>query len=95
MEDGQEAVDWFNEVEPYQWAQSFDGRSRCGYMTTNLAEAMNFVFKRVCHLPISIVFSVTFYKLIALMPKIGSKQEIVTWTSYIYLEDLRKAMDVN
>ncbi|XP_012472492.1 uncharacterized protein LOC105789671 [Gossypium raimondii] len=65
---------WLGSMENWQWTQSYDEGYRYGQMTTNLVEAVNSVLRRTRHLPISVVFSVTFYRLATLMPKIGLKQ---------------------
>ncbi|PPD94395.1 hypothetical protein GOBAR_DD08581 [Gossypium barbadense] len=62
-------------MEPWQWAQSFDEGFHYGHMTTNLAEEINPVLLKIQHLPISSVFSATFYKLATLMPRVGQHQE--------------------
>ncbi|XP_040940151.1 uncharacterized protein [Gossypium hirsutum] len=53
---------WLGTMEPWQWAQSFDEGFRYGQMTTNLVEGINTVLLKTRHLPISSVFSATFYR---------------------------------
>ncbi|PPD75299.1 hypothetical protein GOBAR_DD27766 [Gossypium barbadense] len=69
---------WLGSMEPWQWAQCFDEGYRYGQMTTSLVEVINSVLRRMRHLPISTVFSATFYRLATLMPKMGLKQATQT-----------------
>ncbi|KAH1130652.1 hypothetical protein J1N35_002030 [Gossypium stocksii] len=64
-------------------------------MTTNLAEAINLVFRRTCHLPISAIFSVTFYRLATLMSMMGLRQVKQIEVKHVYVEGIRKAIKVN
>ncbi|PPR86748.1 hypothetical protein GOBAR_AA33943 [Gossypium barbadense] len=61
-------------------------------MTTNLVEAVNSVLRRIRHLPISVVFLVTFYKLATLMPKMRLRQAKQIEAGHVYIEAIRKAM---
>ncbi|PPD99234.1 hypothetical protein GOBAR_DD03761 [Gossypium barbadense] len=65
---------WLGTIEPWQWAQSFDEGFRYGQMTTNLVEGINDVLLKTRHLPISSIFSATFYRLATLMPRMGQQQ---------------------
>ncbi|PPR93499.1 hypothetical protein GOBAR_AA27173 [Gossypium barbadense] len=38
--------EWLGTMKSWQWAQSFDDRSRYGHMTTNLEEAVNSILNR-------------------------------------------------
>ncbi|PPS11976.1 hypothetical protein GOBAR_AA08658 [Gossypium barbadense] len=60
---------WLGSMEPWQWAQCFDEGYRYGHMTTNLVEAVNSVLRRTRHLPISVVFSATFYRRSGISPR--------------------------
>ncbi|KAH1047260.1 hypothetical protein J1N35_038044 [Gossypium stocksii] len=82
-------------MELWQWAQCFDEGYRYGHMTTNLVEAVNSVLMRMCHLPISAVFSATFYRLATLMPKMGLKQAKQLEARHMYVEKIRDAMKDN
>ncbi|PPR99822.1 hypothetical protein GOBAR_AA20844 [Gossypium barbadense] len=82
-------------MEPWQWAQCFDEGYRYGQMTTNLVEAINFVLRRTRHLPISAVFSITFYKLATLMPKMGLKQAKQLQAGHVYVKKIRDVMKEN
>ncbi|PPD79166.1 hypothetical protein GOBAR_DD23914 [Gossypium barbadense] len=64
-------------------------------MTTNLIEAVNPVLRRTCHLPISEVFSATFYRLATLMPKIRLKQAQQFEAGHVHVEYIRDAMKEN
>ncbi|PPD95937.1 hypothetical protein GOBAR_DD07055 [Gossypium barbadense] len=68
---------WLGTMKPWQWAQSFDEGFRYGQMTTNLVEGINAVLLKTRHLPISSVFSVTFYRLATLMPRMGIRDAMV------------------
>ncbi|KAH1047788.1 hypothetical protein J1N35_038572 [Gossypium stocksii] len=86
---------WLGSMEPWQWAQCFDEGYQYGQMTTNLVEAINSVLRRTCHLPISAVFSTTFYMLATLMPKMGLKQAKQLEVGHVYVEKIRDAMKEN
>ncbi|XP_017622102.1 uncharacterized protein LOC108466276 [Gossypium arboreum] len=86
---------WLSRMEPWQWAQCFDEGSRYGYMTTNLVEAVNSVLRRTHHLPISSVFSATFYRLATLMSKMGLKQAKQLEAGHVYVKKIRDAMKDN
>ncbi|PPS09638.1 hypothetical protein GOBAR_AA11006 [Gossypium barbadense] len=61
-------------------------------MTTNLVEAVNSILRRTSHLPISAVFSATFYRLATLIPKMGLRQVKQIEARHVYVETIRKAM---
>ncbi|PPD76384.1 hypothetical protein GOBAR_DD26687 [Gossypium barbadense] len=68
---------WLGTMESWQGAQSFDEGFRYGQMTTNLVEGINAVLLKTQHLPISSIFSATFYRLVTLMPRMGIRDEMV------------------
>ncbi|XP_016755178.1 uncharacterized protein [Gossypium hirsutum] len=86
---------WLSSMEPWQWAQCFDEGYRYGHMTTNLVEAVNSVLRRTRHLPISAIFSTTFYMLATLMPKMRLKQAKWLEAGHVYVEKIRDAMKDN
>ncbi|XP_016747576.2 uncharacterized protein [Gossypium hirsutum] len=86
---------WLGSMEPWQWAQCFDEGYRYGHMTTNLVEAVNSVLRRTRHLPISAIFSATFYRLATLMPKMGLKQAKQLEAGHVYVEKIKDAMKDN
>ncbi|XP_016711801.1 uncharacterized protein [Gossypium hirsutum] len=86
---------WLSRMEPWQWAQCFDEGYRYGYMTTNLVEAVNSVLRHTRHLPISSVFSATFYRLATLMSKMGLKQAKQLEAGHVYVKKIRDAMKDN
>ncbi|PPD85555.1 hypothetical protein GOBAR_DD17505 [Gossypium barbadense] len=86
---------WLGTMEPWQWAQSFDEGFRYGHMTTNLAEGVNFVLMKTQHLPISSVFSATFYRLATLMLRMGQHQVNQMEAGHVLVEDVRDAMVAN
>ncbi|KAK5824082.1 hypothetical protein PVK06_018845 [Gossypium arboreum] len=86
---------WLSSIEPWQWAQCFDEGYHYGHMTTNLVEAVNSVLRHTRHLPISAVFSATFYRLATLMPKMGLKQANQLEAGHVYVEKIRDAMKDN
>ncbi|XP_017604138.1 uncharacterized protein LOC108450882 [Gossypium arboreum] len=86
---------WSSSMEPWQWAQCFDEGYRYGHMTTNLVKAVNSVLRRTRHLPISAVFSATFYRLATLMPKMRLKQAKQLEAGHVYVEKIRDAMKDN
>ncbi|XP_052484894.1 uncharacterized protein LOC128039980 [Gossypium raimondii] len=86
---------WLGSIEPWQWDQYFDEGYWYSQMTTNLVEAINSVLRRTRHLPISAVFSATFYWLAILMPKMGLKQAKQLEAGHVYVEKIRDAMKEN
>ncbi|KAK5836239.1 hypothetical protein PVK06_012010 [Gossypium arboreum] len=78
---------WLGTMEPWQWAQIFDEGFCYGQMTTNLVEGTNTVLLKTQHLPISSVFSATFYKLATLMPRMGQQQVNQIEVGHVFVED--------
>ncbi|PPD85160.1 hypothetical protein GOBAR_DD17898 [Gossypium barbadense] len=64
-------------------------------MTTNLVEEINAVLLKTRHLPISSVFSATFYRLATLMPRMGQQQMNQMEARHVFVEGIRDAMVVN
>ncbi|KAK5771231.1 hypothetical protein PVK06_047419 [Gossypium arboreum] len=77
---------WLGSIGNWQWTQNYDEGFRYGQMVTNLVEAVNFVLRRTRHLPIFAVFSVTFYRLATLMPRMGLRQAKQTKIRHVYVE---------
>ncbi|KAK5842893.1 hypothetical protein PVK06_005311 [Gossypium arboreum] len=88
-------LQWLGRIEHWQWTQSYDDGFRYGQITNNLVEAVNFVLRRTCHLPIFVVFLATFNRLAILGPKIRLRQVKQTEIGYVHVEAIRKAMAVN
>ncbi|XP_016681421.1 uncharacterized protein [Gossypium hirsutum] len=86
---------WLGTMEPWQWAQSFDEGFCYGQMTTNLVEGINAVLLKTRHLPITSVFSATFYRLATLMPRMGQQQVDQIKAGHVFVEHVRDAMVVN
>ncbi|XP_052887983.1 uncharacterized protein LOC108468713 [Gossypium arboreum] len=86
---------WLGSMEPWQWAQSFDEGFRYGQMTTNLVEGINAVLLKTRHLPISSVFSATFYRLATLMPRMGQQQVNQIEAGHVFVEHVRDAIVAN
>ncbi|PPD85767.1 hypothetical protein GOBAR_DD17286 [Gossypium barbadense] len=83
---------WLGTIEPWQWAQSFDEGFHYSQMNTNLVEGINAVLLKTRHLPISSVFSATFYRLTTLMPRMGQQQVNQMEAGHVFVEDVRDAM---
>ncbi|PPR89819.1 hypothetical protein GOBAR_AA30866 [Gossypium barbadense] len=64
-------------------------------MTTNLIETVNSVLKCTRHLPILVVFSAMFYKLATLILRMGLRQVKQMEVGRVYVEEVRKVMEVN
>ncbi|PPD91483.1 hypothetical protein GOBAR_DD11562 [Gossypium barbadense] len=86
---------WLGTMESWQWAQSFDEGFRYGQMTTNLVEGINAVLLKTRHLPISSVFSATFYRLATLMPRMSQQQVNQMEAGHVFVEGIKDAMVVN
>ncbi|PPE01462.1 hypothetical protein GOBAR_DD01519 [Gossypium barbadense] len=86
---------WLGTMEPWRWAQSFDKGFRYSQMTTNLVEGINAVLLKTRHLPISFVFSTTFYRLATLMPRMGQQQVNQMEAGHVFVEDVRDVMVAN
>ncbi|PPD95066.1 hypothetical protein GOBAR_DD07906 [Gossypium barbadense] len=86
---------WLGTMEPWQWAQIFYEGFHYGQMTTNLVEGINTVLLKTRHLPILSVFSVTFYRLATLMPRMGQQQVNQMEVGHVFIEDVKDAMVAN
>ncbi|KAK5832074.1 hypothetical protein PVK06_015874 [Gossypium arboreum] len=86
---------WLGIMEPSQWTQSFDEGFRYGQMTTNLVEGINAVLLKIRHLPISSVFSATFYRLATLMPRMSQQQVNQMEAGHVFVEDVRDVIAAN
>ncbi|PPE00172.1 hypothetical protein GOBAR_DD02825 [Gossypium barbadense] len=64
-------------------------------MTTNLVEGINAVLLKTRHLPISSVFSATFYSLATLMPRMGQQQVNQMEAGHVFIEYIKDAMVAN
>ncbi|PPD75917.1 hypothetical protein GOBAR_DD27154 [Gossypium barbadense] len=64
-------------------------------MMTNLVEVVNSVLRCTYHLPISAVFSATFYRSVPLMPRMGLRQAKQIEAKHVYVESVQKAMAIN
>ncbi|KAL4384917.1 hypothetical protein GQ457_15G000550 [Hibiscus cannabinus] len=60
---GQHVFDFANDIPRERWSQAYDEGRRYGHMTTNLAEAINFVLKGTRHLPIARIVWETYFRL--------------------------------
>ncbi|PPD96378.1 hypothetical protein GOBAR_DD06607 [Gossypium barbadense] len=65
---------WLGSMKNWQWTQSYDEGFRFRQITINLVETVNSVLRRTRHLPISAIFSTTFYRLATLMPRMRLRQ---------------------
>ncbi|KAH1120508.1 hypothetical protein J1N35_003668 [Gossypium stocksii] len=86
---------WLGIMEPWQWAQSYDEGFRYGQMTTNLVKGINAVLLKTRHLPISSVFSATFYRLATLMPRMGQQQVNQMEAGHVFVKHVRDAIVAN
>ncbi|XP_017613468.2 uncharacterized protein LOC108458563 [Gossypium arboreum] len=64
-------------------------------MTTNLVKGINVVLLKMLHLPISSVFSATFYRLATLMPRMSQQQVNQIETGHVFVEHVRNAIVAN
>ncbi|PPD77116.1 hypothetical protein GOBAR_DD25961 [Gossypium barbadense] len=64
-------------------------------MTTNLVDIINSFLKHTKHLPISSVFSTTFYRLATLMPRMELKHVKQMKARHMYVKEVRTVMVVN
>ncbi|CAK8541809.1 unnamed protein product [Lathyrus sativus] len=56
-----EASNWIDNIPREKWVRAFDRGKRWAHMTSNLAEAMNFVLKATKNLPITASVQSTYY----------------------------------
>ncbi|KAH1033243.1 hypothetical protein J1N35_045417 [Gossypium stocksii] len=82
-------------MEFWQWAQGYDEGFRYGQMTTNLVKEINAVLLKTRHLPISSIFSATFYRLATLMPKMGQQQVNQMEAGHVFVKHVRDAIIAN
>ncbi|CAJ2632602.1 unnamed protein product [Trifolium pratense] len=65
------ALAWVDDLPKPKWTQAYDGGIRWGHMTSNLAEAMNSVFKDIRGLPITALVQATYYRMAKLFERIS------------------------
>nr|KYP61256.1 hypothetical protein KK1_023687 [Cajanus cajan] len=67
-------IEWLmNTIPKEQWTLAWDGGRRWGHMTTNLAEAINSILKKIRNLPIFAIIMLTYKRCNALFIKRGRK----------------------
>ncbi|PPD97042.1 hypothetical protein GOBAR_DD05934 [Gossypium barbadense] len=86
---------WLGIMKSWQWAQNFDEGFRYGHMTTNLVEGANSVLMKTQHLPISSIFSATFYRLATLMLRMRQQQVNQIEAGHVFFKDVRDSIVVN
>ncbi|CAJ2653869.1 unnamed protein product [Trifolium pratense] len=80
------ALEWVDNLPKEKWTQAYDGGIRWGHMTSNLAEAMNSVFKDIRGLPITALVQATYYRLAKLFAKRGKQSAAVLASGQQYTE---------
>ncbi|PPD82816.1 hypothetical protein GOBAR_DD20245 [Gossypium barbadense] len=82
-------------MESWQWAQYFNNGYRYAHKIINLIKTVNSVLRHTHHLPISLAFSATFYKLTNLIPKMGLRQAKQMEAGYVHIEGVKNGMEEN
>ncbi|KAK2380593.1 hypothetical protein QL285_068277 [Trifolium repens] len=82
---GPEALSWFDNIRREKWTQAYDGGCRWGHMTSNLAEAMNSVFKDIRNQPITALVQATYYKCGELFGRRGEQSAAVVASGQGYM----------
>ncbi|KAH1083314.1 hypothetical protein J1N35_023075 [Gossypium stocksii] len=70
-----EGANYLYNIHFEQWTQAYDGGLRYGHITSNLAECINSILNRTCHLPITLVVRETYFRSVALFPKRAASYE--------------------
>ena len=63
-------MSFFYDIPIEKWTRAHDGGFRYGWMTTNLSECMNGVFKGAQMLSINAIAQITFFKCVSYFEKI-------------------------
>ncbi|CAK8535796.1 unnamed protein product [Lathyrus sativus] len=87
-----EASNWIDNIHREKWARAFDEGQRWGYMTSNLAEAINFVLKATKNLPITALVHSTYYRMGSLFGKRGHKWTKMLATWKVFTDGCNKGM---
>ena len=83
-----EVASWIDRIPLQKWTQAYDGGSRFGHMTTNLAECMNSVLKRARSLPICALIKATFERTATWFVERGVKADSMLRADHQYIEEI-------
>ncbi|XP_057434380.1 uncharacterized protein LOC130727291 [Lotus japonicus] len=83
-----EVATWLDNIPREKWTQAYDGGSRYGHMTTNLAECLNSVLKGARALPLTALVKTTFYKWSSMFVDGGIKIRNMMEGGHEYWEEL-------
>jgi len=85
-EDNPEAAAWVDQIPREQWCLAYDQGRRWGHVTTNLAEAINFVLKKTRNLPISSIILATYTRCNTYFTKRGRQITAMASAGHAYSE---------
>jgi len=83
-----EVASWIDRIPLQKWTQAYDGGSRFGHMTTNLAECMNSVLKRAHSLPICALIKATFERTATWFVERGVKADSMLRAGHQYPKEI-------
>ena len=86
---------WIDRIPLQKWTQAYDGGSRFGHMTTNLAECMNSVLKRARSLPICALIKATFERTATWFVERGVKADSMLRAGHQYTEEINAIIRKN
>ena len=90
-----EVASWIDRIPLQKWTQAYDGCSRFGHMTTNLAECMNSVLKRARSLPICALIKATFERTATWFVERGVKTDSMLRAGHQYTEEINAIIRKN
>jgi len=90
-----EVASWIDRIPLQKWTQAYDGGSRFGHMTTNLAECMNSVLKRARSLPICALIKATFERTATWFVERGVKTDSMLRAGHQYPEEINTIIRKN
>jgi len=74
--DGDQAINWLEEIPREKWTLTWDGSLRWGHMTIDLAESTNLELKKTRNLPINVLVKSTYKRCNTLFNQ--RKREVAT-----------------
>ena len=92
-DDHPEAAQWLDEIPREKWTLAWDNGRYWGYMTTNLAESINSVLKKIRNLPISSMVIATYTRCNKFFIERGREVDAMIRAGHVYSEVASKALE--
>ncbi|CAK8536969.1 unnamed protein product [Lathyrus sativus] len=87
-----EALNWIDNIPREKWARALGRGQRWGHMTSNLAEAINFVLKATRNLHITALVQSAYYRMGSLFGKRGHKWTKMLSSGKVFINGCNKGM---